>query len=233
MTICSCKELINNFDESIRDKPSLCMAYLSHLAYHSFEHIQYIANKTKAHKLRMYDRNGTQAFLIEYDTFVAIAFRGTTGEKVDLRTDFKFWRKPWFGLKVHTGFANALDQILADVLGDLIQIRGKKIYYTGHSLGGALATLLCVPYSPDVLITFGCPRVSGGKDFKDIYNDIEVKRYINTWDLIAYLPQAIFGYSHPTKSIIIHNEFMNPLKAHYSTEYIKKIDQYYKNGDEQ
>ena len=227
MSVCSCKDLINDFDENIKDKPSLCMAYLSHLAYHSQEHITYVANKTKAKRLKLYNEKGTQAFLIEYDSFVAVSFRGTTNERIDIKTDLRFWRKMWYGIKVHTGFAEALERILVDVITDVVGIKGKPVYYTGHSLGGALATLLCIPLQPDHLITFGCPRVSGGSDFKNIFNNVAVKRYINTWDLIAYLPQAIFGYTHPTKSIVIHNRLMNPLRAHYSTEYIKKIQEYY------
>jgi hypothetical protein len=231
--ICSCKDLIENFDTSIKNKPSLCMAYLAHLAYHNFDFIQSVADKTNANSIKFYSHTGTQAFLIEYESFACVAFRGTTSEKTDIRTDFKFWKRDWFGIRAHHGFTSALDKILPDLLEDLQLVVNKPIYYSGHSLGGALATLLCVAYTPTYLATFGCPRVASGANFKNVFEKIKVRRFINLWDIVSYVPQTFFGYSHISKPIIIYDKLINPFKAHYSTEYIKRIDDYYRDKQDE
>ncbi|KAM0842410.1 hypothetical protein ACQ4PT_058395 [Festuca glaucescens] len=80
------------------------------------------------------------------------------------------------------------------------------IYVTGHSLGGALATLLVLELSSSqmakngvIFVTvynFGSPRV-GNRRFADVYN-AKVKdswRVVNHRDIIPTVPH-LMGYCH-------------------------------------
>ena len=70
-----------------------------------------------------------------------------------------------------------------------------RVLFTGHSFGGALATLLASIHPPTVLYTFGSPRV-GDTDFVAALNAIDSHRFVDCCDLVTFLPPAIFGYVH-------------------------------------
>jgi predicted lipase len=96
-------------------------------------------------------------------------------------------------VQVHGGFLDAYDSVrhrlltlVEALLGTLRDDAGNEIsswhvYLTGHSLGGALATLFAVELSSKLaksggqtqitMYNFGSPRV-GNKQFADMYNEV-------------------------------------------------------------
>jgi len=125
---------------------------------------------------------------------------------------------------VHGGFLNAYDSVrhrlmtlVQASLGirDLDNYSGQswQIYVTGHSLGGALATLFALELSSSKLAkashvqvtmyNFGSPRV-GNKRFADMYNE-KVKdswRVVNHRDIIPTVPR-LMGYCHVAQPIYL------------------------------
>ena len=98
----------------------------------------------------------TQCFAGVGREIIFVGFRGTEPNRVeDVITDLRFkqvdpsWLPPGIGAKVHQGFAEALDA----VWGGLFQFlkdhstTPRRIYFAGHSLGGALAALAAVRYT--------------------------------------------------------------------------------------
>lgn len=99
--------------------------------------------------------------------------------------------------KVHEGFLNTYYQVRRDIQIALLDIKGiRNLYIGGHSLGGALGTLL-VPgivfqniFKSVTIYTYGCPRV-GDNTFTTSYNELQrVKtfRIANTSDLVTSVP---------------------------------------------
>ncbi|KAH1190111.1 Lipase [Glycine max] len=87
------------------------------------------------------------------------------------------------------------------------------VYVTGHSLGGALATLLALELSSNQLAkrgaisitmyNFGSPRV-GNKRFAEVYNE-RVKdswRVVNHRDIIPTVPR-LMGYCHVERPVFL------------------------------
>jgi GTP-binding protein EngB required for normal cell division len=94
---------------------------------------------------------------------------------------------------VHPGFAWFLEEFLPDIQYTINSSNAKQICLTGHSLGGALATLAAyrlINNFPFLSVyTFGSPRV-GDQDFKVRYkrNKIPHFRFENRNDIIPHLP---------------------------------------------
>jgi hypothetical protein len=127
-------------------------------------------------------------------------------------------------VQVHSGFLGAYDSVRTRIIS-LIRlaigcvddhsefIHKWQIYVTGHSLGGALATLLALELSSNQLAkrgaisitmyNFGSPRV-GNKRFADVYNE-KVKdswRVVNHRDIIPTIPR-LMGYCHVNQPVFL------------------------------
>ncbi len=137
------------------------------------------------------------------------AERGRAGIWSDFFTDSKFlFRDSALGGRVHAGFEESLDAVwpaLIEIL-DEPEARDLPIWFTGHSLGGALAVLSADRFArradvtgdepadsagsslPRVagVYTFGCPRV-GDTDFRQGFAP-RVFRMINDLDMVPHLP---------------------------------------------
>jgi triacylglycerol lipase len=104
----------------------------------------------------------------------------------------------WGQVKVHKGFYNALGTLYQGVRSEVRSRRtnNQKVFLTGHSLGGALATLCAyrfqkvggVPVSG--VYVFGSPRV-GDVGFANAYNDLlkaKTFRWVKNLDFASKLP---------------------------------------------
>lgn len=136
----------------------------------------------------------TQALMTIEGDDVFLAFRGTERKWRDILTDLLFIRIPNRGIFSHAGFTIALNDIWGDIEKELVKHKGKKITFTGHSLGGALAALAAHRYKPTYLITFGQPRVAG-EELGAYFEGIEYYRFVNKGDIVPHLPFG-FGYRH-------------------------------------
>jgi pimeloyl-ACP methyl ester carboxylesterase len=91
--------------------------------------------------------------------------------------------------KVHKGFSDALDEVwpeLCDYVA-LLHTGGRTVWFAGHSLGAALATLAAARYGKaQGVYTFGSPRV-GDATFRDRY-PVPLYRVVNGHDVITTVP---------------------------------------------
>ncbi|KAJ9070642.1 hypothetical protein DSO57_1005735 [Entomophthora muscae] len=118
--------------------------------------------------------------------------------------------------KVHAGFNSIITSLMPSLLPAIKKAaHGRpdyKIILTGHSLGGALATLaanhihknLTIPWQQISVITFGQPRV-GNLKFVQWYNSLPLTmaRVANINDPITLLPLSQMGYYHTLNEIFL------------------------------
>ena len=144
-----------------------------------------------------------------------LACRGTEpNELQDIIHDIKIKMVPsssGFG-KVHEGFKEALDKIWPNVVNQIKNSRGIKfVYFTGHSLGAAMATLAAVrtarlAFFPKVcgLYTYGSPKV-GDKKYIRLINDLAIPHYrwVNNVDIVTRIP--LWPYRHHAKSFYMNH----------------------------
>ncbi|GAM22176.1 hypothetical protein SAMD00019534_053510, partial [Acytostelium subglobosum LB1] len=174
----------------------------------------------------------TQAFVATYNNTVFIAFRGS----MDIEnwiTNLKFFQTAYpkvAGAEVHLGFYEAYMGVQSKVYDALTTTIKNcptctSIVVTGHSLGGALATLCMAdvvewfPEIPTESITFGSPRV-GNDVFSTYYNSIQPNtwRVVNMKDIVPHVPpqgplpeyhhvpNELWYKKHPTGPYIICND---------------------------
>ncbi len=108
----------------------------------------------------------TQVLVIQENDAIWVAFRGTEVKLKDITADAKIRKEVSDVGEIHRGFNDAYMLVNDDVIALAKEAKdaGKKLYITGHSLGGALATVAALYFnfnglSPDKVITFGCHRV--------------------------------------------------------------------------
>ena len=152
---------------------SLVLAKLCELAYSEFNTADKKLEDLGFTCLEKFDdiRVGTQAMLIRKGEMLVLSFRGTEtkgeGFQQDVITDLSVGAKEHRGVDFHKGFLEGYISIGWDIKQSLDEHlkKGDLFYITGHSLGGALATIanFCLPYSKRVVTacyTFGAPPVA-------------------------------------------------------------------------
>ncbi len=149
----------------------------------------------------------TQLFVMSNDNMVVVAFRGSEPNIKDWGKNFTF---PFvdgpFGGKVHKGFYSGVSNVwdeLITAIEDFKSSGEKSLWFTGHSLGGALATLsvarlLADGLPVDGLYTIGQPRV-GDEVFARNFN-LDFKpytfRFVNNNDIVTRVPPRALLFRH-------------------------------------
>ncbi len=156
----------------------------------------------------------TQGALIETTevgegAFAVLVFRGTTGRLSNWLSNLDMLAGKWpAGGNVHRGFRNIL-MALWDTIATALEPIDKPLYYTGHSLGGALATLAASLRSPGAVYTFGAPRI-GDAEFAQTLAGVPVFNVCNPKDIVTELPPVSRRTRFAHAGTIIRNAEVNP-----------------------
>ena len=144
------------------------------------------------------ENDGAQCHAVWNKEEFVLCFRGTEPDEFsDIKADLNaFPDRGQSGGWVHNGFQEELNKIWDQILLLLEHESGKEFYITGHSLGGAMATLAAsrLKDKVDCLFTYGSPRV-GTKGFVKSFNTLHY-RHVNNNDIVPRLPFALLGYRH-------------------------------------
>ena len=187
------------------DRTCWLMAVLSRLAYIPFEEsednlaqLEFNLKSGGFELVRTFSKSDTQAILVRNKSFAVLAFRGTEIQKIgDILTDIRAYQNSTKSGRVHAGFEDAYEAIAQEIDNSLVKDEW-PIYITGHSLGGALATVATqiLEHRFGDLIsacyTFGSPRVGNRTYEKNIKPPFY--RVVNSTDIVTLVPNI--GYTH-------------------------------------
>ena len=158
-----------------------------------------------------------------------IATRGTRPElgAADLLTDARgaMTAFPGYG-PVHKGFRTTYDSAMVNLARDhRLLMESDVVHCVGHSLGGAVATLIAAHYAglgkAVKLYTFGSPRVGAGGTFAAMHKTIgkdNIFRVAHDLDPISLIGPFPFIHVNPSPSDPNNFTIPSPTGSLFSTE---------------
>jgi len=162
-----------------------------------------------------------RGMILENDDALIVVFRGTRLqvhsllEKAEIlvMNQDDLWVDGQFlpavhqaGGRVHSGFLKAFGEV-SELLDGLVSAKkpSQTVWLTGHSLGGALATLAAAHLGRDAvngLYTYGSPRV-GDAAFVKVLPERGYYRFVHRDDWVTTVPPKILGYVHAGVEILV------------------------------
>ena len=192
----------------IKNKPYV-MAILSGLAYGEPSEVNKKFRKHGFYDTKFCNKRGAQCYVVWNDTDAVICFRGTEPKEMsDIKADLNAIQKQGLHNKgdVHGGFQGEINKIWDLIIEKVNELKNHKIYITGHSLGGAMATICAKRLQEQkvevqCLYTYGSPRVGDKRWVKSL--QIPHYRFQNNNDVVCKVPFWIMGYRHHGKNVYI------------------------------
>jgi triacylglycerol lipase len=191
-------------------RKSLLFAELSNIAYLTRAEAGQLAFAMGFPEIRFYDRDGAQAYIFANGADAVVTCRGTEPHDWnDVRADLNLGvvvgeTAGW----VHRGFKHEVDDLWPRLEQALVNNR-RTLWFTGHSLGGAMAaicagrcTMSSIRSNPRALFTFGSPRIGSWRYVN--YVQLEAYRWVNNNDIITRLPPAWLGFRHKGQEVYLN-----------------------------
>lgn len=223
---------------------ALCLAIACDLAYSQKDAIVSTVNRWGYDSVEFVDvRKGSdidlQCFLMADANNIIVVFRGSDDLK-DWFANFQAVREPGplEKSKAHEGFQDALYPAvlrLTEVLNKF-NVTDKKLWVTGHSLGGALASLyagMLIENGYDVygIYTFASPRPGDGRFAEELNKRIEGPHYrvVNNGDIVPHVPPEPF-FSHAGKRVILNKSKRKTNKSSWFSQRVMVLKEFVKDA---
>ncbi len=179
------------------------LAYVKKMTWDQVKAILAAARFDESRQLGADPKKSTKGFIAWRSgpsPFAVVAFRGTDNDdKRNLNTDMDLVPDERDAYIVHRGFGQALDQVwdseVVPALGEFLKLHtGAPVYFTGHSLGAALATIAVTRFhgAECGLYTYGSPRCGDERFVQAVEGKTQrVFRFVNCQDIVTQIPPEI------------------------------------------
>jgi V8-like Glu-specific endopeptidase len=174
-------------------RTALSLALASRLAYEERPSAEDTARSLWGmDRYKFLEADDTQCFVASTPEVLMVAFRGTASLGDWLADLDVASRSRPYG-KIHRGFHGAFTAVESQLRAELLQLPGRSLLLTGHSLGGALATIAAAEWHEQLPIswiyTFGQPAVGKG-EFASFMQTPAARfmRFVNDDDIVARVP---------------------------------------------
>lgn len=188
---------------------ALAMAELAMIAYNDEAEAQRAAQAIGFSEAKLFDHDGSQAYRFRNEHDVVLACRGTEPtEWNDIQADANAVMSVVGTLgNVHSGFNREVND-LWPVLEEALRGNQQPVWFCGHSLGAAMATICayrCVSSTelptPQELHTFGSPRVGCRRYVR--HAQLNHYRWVHNNDVVTRVPPAWMGYRHCGREVYL------------------------------
>ncbi|TWU09707.1 Lipase (class 3) [Symmachiella macrocystis] len=180
----------------------LVLAELAMIAYNDEAEASRAAEAIGFPESQLFEHDGAQAYRFANDQDVVLACRGTeANEWNDLKADANASMAVVGALgKVHSGFNQEVDD-LWPVLEGTLREDTRPVWFCGHSLGAAMATICAyrctasaIVSNPQELHTYGSPRIGNKRYLR--HAQLSHYRWVHNNDVVTRVPPAWLGYRH-------------------------------------
>lgn len=181
---------------------SLAMAELALISYNDEDEAKRAAQAIGFPEAELFDNDGSQAFRFRNEYDVVLACRGTEPtEWNDIKADANAVMSVLGAIgNVHSGFNREVED-LWPMLEELLRDSDRPVWFCGHSLGGAMATICAyrcttsqLTKDPQELHTFGSPRVGCKRYIRHAH--VNHFRWVHNNDVVTRCPPVWMGYRH-------------------------------------
>lgn len=188
---------------------ALALAELAMISYNDEAEAARAAAAIGFPEIKMFDHDGAQAFEFSNEHDCVVACRGTEpSEWNDVQADARVALAVVGTLgRVHSGFNREADD-LWPFLESTLSHNQRMLWFCGHSLGGAIATIVAARCKlsvnmndPIELHTFGSPRVGCRRYAR--HAAVKHFRWVHNNDIVTRLPAIWMGYRHGGKEIYL------------------------------
>lgn len=162
-----------------------------------------VLNKLSSDRLYLVFRGSDKSI----DWMNNVQFRQQIYPYGDSTTDVRF----------HQGFMTAYFAVRDRLLETLSTFTGQQVVVTGHSLGGALATIAALDLQYNfgrandlnfIVNTFGAPRVGNQAQVESYNRRVpNSQRFIYGWDVVTRVPREWQGFAHVDQAIQLGSRF--------------------------
>lgn len=188
---------------------SLLFAELSRLAYGKPEEIRDTVYAAGIDECEFLSNDGAEVYIFGTRHDCMVVARGTEPTQWnDLTADANAWTIAIEVGRVHSGFNQHVD-VLWPQIETMLRENQRPVWFAGHSLGGAMATLCAIrcrlsqiPSEPQAIFTYGSPRVGDRKLVS--FLKIRHYRWVNNNDIVARVPPRWMGYRHMGREIYLN-----------------------------
>lgn len=188
---------------------ALALVELALISYNDEAETQRAAQAIGFSEAKLFDQDGSQAYRFRNQHDVVLACRGTEiTEWNDIKADANAMMSVIEAVgNVHSGFNREVDD-LWPLLEEMLRGVQQPIWFCGHSLGGAMATICAyrckksaIACDPHELHTFGSPRVGCKKYVR--HAQVTHYRWVHNNDIVTRVPPAWMGYRHSGNEVYL------------------------------
>lgn len=181
---------------------ALVLAELSMISYNDETEARRAAEAIGFADAELFDNDGSQAYRFRNEHDCVVTCRGTEPDEWnDLKADANASMAVLEAVgKVHSGFNREVDD-LWPLMENVLRGSDQPVWFCGHSLGGAMATICAyrckqssLTADPRELHTFGSPRVGCKRYIRQAL--LEHYRWVNNNDIVTRVPPPWMGYRH-------------------------------------
>ena len=193
-----------------RLQASLLFAQISRISYLQPHAVNHYIPRLGLQLEHFADRDGAQAYIFGNDTDLIVACRGTEPDDWnDVKADVNALTvlAETVG-RVHRGFKQEVDDLWPALEAEIAS-ETRTLWFTGHSLGGAMATISAgrcflahIPATPKGVYTYGAPRVGTKRYINNV--DVDLTRWVNNNDIVPRVPPTWMGYRHTGRRMYIN-----------------------------
>lgn len=185
----------------VKEYNDLFCLFLSQIVYFSDSFITKHLGELGCERAKIVEYNGPKAVCITLDGVDYVSVKGLSGRnKEEWPIILNFLAKEFEGTEAHGGFVITSRRLVPHVK-DFLGERKNPVVLTGHSMGGAIATLTSLLVDGCKVVTFGSPKTVE-QDALKAFNGKEITHYRIDTDFVTFLPPFI--YKRPGHQITKH-----------------------------